>query len=181
MNCLILNGNPRPSGFDAWIEGFAKDMEGAGAGASIMMLRELRIACCTGCWSCWLADPGRCAIQDDMEAVLRAAIRADLIVYASPLVLGAPSALVKKVQDRMIPMVHPYIEIVGGECHHRRRYPRSADLGLVLEPGPQDGPRDLEIVRRMHERLARNMRSRLRLCVTTDKGTEEAAREAIGA
>ncbi len=181
MKCLILNGNPAPSGFDAWIEGFAADMEGGGAAASIRILRDEKIGYCTGCWSCWLKTPGRCAIKDGMEGILREAVRADLVVYASPLILGATSALVKKVQDRMIPLVHPYIEIVGGECHHRRRYPRTPDLGLIVEPGRDDGQRDLDIVRTMHERLAMNMRSRFRLFATTASAGKEAAHEAISA
>jgi multimeric flavodoxin WrbA len=180
MDSLILNGNPRPSGFDAWVRGFATEMEGGGSAVTIRTLRDEDIGFCNGCWTCWWATPGRCVKKDGMETILREAVKADLIIYASPLVMGTASSLVKKAQDRFIPLVHPYIELVDGECHHRRRYPKTADIAFITELGKDDEERDLEIVRAMHERLARNMRCRFSFFATTAQTERDVAREAMG-
>jgi hypothetical protein len=162
MNCLILNGNPRPTAFDGTVAMFAAALAETGADTRVRALRDETIAYCNGCWSCWWATPGRCAKRDAMEDILPEVRRADLLVFASPLVLGAPSYLVKRCQDRLIPLIHPYIELAEGECHHRRRYERLPELGLIVEAGADDSEADLELVRRLHERLALNLRSRLR-------------------
>jgi hypothetical protein len=180
MDCLILNGNTRPSGLDAWIRVFATEMENGGCAVTIHSLRDEDIGFCNGCWTCWWATPGRCVKKDGMERILGEAVKADLIVYASPLVLGTASSLVKKAQDRFIPLVHPYIELVNGECHHRRRYPKTADIAFVAEPAKDDDARDFGIVRAMHERLARNMRCRLRFFATTGQSGRDVARAALG-
>jgi multimeric flavodoxin WrbA len=104
-------------------------------------------------------------------------VAADLVVWAVPLVLGAQNALTKKAQDRMIPLLHPYIELVSGESHHRRRYARYPDLALVVEPGLEDGERDVATVRRLFERFALNCRSRLSFFATTSMDPKEAADE----
>jgi hypothetical protein len=183
MELLILNGNPDPSNkaWEEYLEAFAKAAKKTGADAHIRILRDMNIRYCTGCWSCWWATPGLCAHRDDMAQMYPKLLAADLVVWASPLVLGSVSALMKKTQDRFIPLIHPYIQLVHGESHHRRRYPKDFDMGLIVETGPEDTDEDIAIVRYQHERLALNGRGRLRLFTTTARRAEEAAHEAIGA
>ena len=33
----------------------------------------------------------------------------------------------------MIPLLHPYIELVKGECHHKKRYSKYPKLALILD------------------------------------------------
>lgn len=181
MYALVLNGNPRPErgGIDAYAEGFTRSLRDKGHEAERIDLRDLDIKYCTGCWSCWWATPGLCAFKDDMTGLYPKMVRADLIVWASPMVMGNVSALAKKATDRIIPLIHPYIELHKGECHHKQRYARSADIGLILEPGRSDGQEDLDIVRRQYERLSLNTQSSLRFFATTDRPVEEAANEAL--
>lgn len=179
MNCLILNGNPKPSGFDDYLSRFALAVEEKGHSAQRFDLRDMNLKYCTGCWSCWWASPGLCALKDDMAGLYPRLVAADLIVWASPLVLGNASALLKKAQDRFIPLIHPYIVVSDGECHHRRRYTHNADIAFITEPGPEDGAADLEMVHRLFERFSRNTRTKLRLFATTAKAPKEAADEAL--
>ncbi len=181
MKCLILSGNPEPSGFDAYLDGFARGLNEKGHEVKRIDLRELKLAFCTGCWSCWWASPGLCAIKDDMVTVYPQMVEADLVVWASPLVMGTMSSLKKKVQDRFIPLAHPYIELYKGECHHRHRYARNADIGLIVEATPQDGPEDIALAKRFFERFSRNTRSKFRLFASTERSIEEAVDEAITA
>lgn len=183
MEYLILDGNPDPAdeAWESYLGDFAQALKESGADACVQVLRDLDIRYCTGCWSCWWATPGVCSHRDDMVALYPRMVRAHLTVWASPLVLGNVSACTKKAQDRFIPLVHPYIELSHGECHHRRRYPRDFDMGLIIQTGPEDTAEDVAIVRHQHERLALNGRGALRLFATTACPAQEAAHEALGA
>jgi len=181
MYTLIMNGNPDRGGsaFESWLDDFVQGLEAKGHETARVDLRELDIKFCTGCWSCWWATPGKCVFRDDMVQIYPEMVRADLIVWASPLVLGNVSALTKTAQDRFIPLAHPYIEIVDGECHHRKRYEHNAKVGLVVAPTAQDGPEDLRIVRQFYERFSKNTRSSFTLFATIDTPVEEAINEAL--
>lgn len=181
MRCLILNGNPQPSSFDGYLTELAQGFERDGHATRRFDLRDLQLRFCNGCWSCWWKTPGRCAQHDDMEAILQEMVRADLVLWASPLVLGTISALLKKVQDRFIPIAHPYIELVDGECHHRHRYAHNADLGLIVEPQADDCDEDVAITRTLFERFSRNTRTSLRVCATPQTPIEEVLHAALAA
>jgi multimeric flavodoxin WrbA len=181
MYCLVLNGNPTPSSFDDYLARFTQALTDQGHEAERIDLREAELRYCVGCWTCWWKTPGLCAMKDDMATLYPKMARADLVVWSSPLVLGTISALTKKAQDRFIPLAHPYIELVDGECHHRHRYAKNADLGLIVEPAADDSEHDVALARRFFERFSRNTRTRLRLFATTSTPIAEAAREALAA
>ena len=181
MFCLLLNGNPKPSAFDDYLVRFTAALGARGQEVERIDLRDAKLRYCAGCWSCWWKTPGLCAIKDDMVLLYPKMVRADLIVWASPLVLGTVSALTKQAQDRFVPLAHPYIELVNGECHHRHRYAHNADLGLIVEPTADDSEADLAIVREFFARFSRNTRTRLRLFATPATPVEEATREALAA
>lgn len=181
MYTLIMNGNPDHGGsaFETWLDNFVQGMEYQGHEASRIDLRDLNIKFCSGCWSCWWATPGRCVVKDDMVQIYPEMVRADLIIWASPLVLGNVSALTKTAQDRFIPLAHPYIELVDGECHHRKRYEHNAKVGLLIAPTAEDTSEDIRLVRQLYERFSKNTRSSLSLFATTQTPVEEAINEAL--
>jgi multimeric flavodoxin WrbA len=182
MYCLILNGNPAPSDFDDYLAGFAAELQRRGQQVRRIDLRGLHLRTCVGCWSCWWKTPGLCALKDDMQSLYPEMVKADLVVWASPLLMGTVSALLKTAQDRFVPIAHPYIEIVNGECHHRHRYEHNADIGLIVQPTRDDTEEDLAITRQLYERFSLNTRTRMRVCaVTTTTPCEEAAHAALAA
>jgi multimeric flavodoxin WrbA len=181
MECLILNGNPKPSDFDDYLTGFASALESKGYSAKRIDLRDLDIKFCTGCWSCWWATPGRCSIKDDLVGLYPDMVKADLVLWASPLVMGAVSALLKKTQDRFIPLIHPYIVISKGEMHHRRRYQKNADVALIVEKAEGDTDEDLALAKRFFERFSLNTRTNFRLFATSAKPIQEAVDETLTA
>lgn len=183
MYCLIIDGNPAldgtGEGFDRYLGGFASGLQSKGHRVGRFVLRELDLAFCTGCWACWWKTPGLCAFKDDIVALHREMTKADLIVWASPLILGNVSALLKTAQDRFVPMVHPYISIQDGECHHRPRYAREPDIGLIVGPGPDDGELDLALARGFFERFAKNAHGKFRLFATPNTPLAEAVEAAL--
>ena len=71
-------------------------------------------------------------------------------------------ALLKRAADQMIPLVHPYIVIEGGEMHHRARYERYPLMGLLLarrrrhrRRGPRDHAAPVVAHGSQHEVVAR--------------------------
>ena len=179
MRVLILNGNPKPTGFDQRVDSLADSLRSRGCDVEIEPLRDRDIRLCVGCWSCWWKTPGLCVHRDAMDGILPKMVASDLVVWASPLVMGAISYLLKAAQDRFIPLAHPYIELYKGECHHRHRYEHNADVALYIEPGPEDGPEDIADARSFFERFTLNMRTRLRFVATAERPVEEVCDEAL--
>lgn len=181
MEFLIINGNPddRHQAWEQYLKDWTHELTGSGARAEMVRLRDMDIRYCTGCFSCWWATPGLCGIKDELPSLYPRMLHADVVVWASPLVMGNVSALTKKVQDRFIPLLHPFIEITGGECHHRRRYDKDINMGLVVGTGSDDATEDVEIVRHQHERLALNGRGRLVFSLGTDTAVATAAELAL--
>ena len=183
MKILILNGDARPgqSSLTAYLAEFEAALRTGGAESTRVDLAKLEVRYCTGCWSCWWATPGLCVFRDGMETVYPAFLESDIVVWATPLVLGTVSALTKKVQDRIIPLAHPYIELVRGECHHRKRYDKYPELGLIVDPTAEDEQVDLDCTRALFDRFSLNLRTRLAFFSSTRGNPEEAAREALTA
>jgi len=178
MKITILNGEPDvTAAFHAYVHDVAGRLTASGNEVRTLDLRDLDLRGCTGCWGCWVKTPGECVKRDDSALVCREAIDSDLVVLASPLVMGFTTALLKRAADQMIPLVHPYLVIEGGEMHHRARYERYPLMALLLSAADDTDAEDLEITERMWSRMARNMKSRLVFTAVTDRAAEEVADE----
>lgn len=125
-------------------------------------LQNLNIRHCNGCWDCWWKTPGICAIKDDMESIYSAVMQSDLLVFASPLMSGFTSSLLKKASDRLIPLIHPYVLLNQGECHHKKRYDKYPDFALILEREPDTDDEDIIIVKDIYRRFALNFHCSLK-------------------
>ena len=86
------------------------------------------VKACIGCWSCWLKTPGRCVIKDKMGEIYSNYVNSDTVVLLMDTAQGFISHQAKAFLDRTIPHYHPYIEMIGVECHHVARYERYPDM-----------------------------------------------------
>ncbi len=175
MKILILNGNPHNDGksLDNYIDELTRSLTGKNHSVSTIKLSEKRIKYCIGCWSCWVKTPGKCFVSDDSHEICYEFIRSDVVLFASPIIMGFTSALLKKIQDKMIPLLHPYIEIVQNESHHRKRYSSYPKLGLLLEKGGDSDDDDVEIIKNIYRRFSLNFRSELIFSGTTTEKIED--------
>jgi hypothetical protein len=108
-----------------------------GYAVSTLVLRELTIAPCRGCFECWVRTPGRCGTRDGAADVARAFIGSDLVAFLTPVTFGGYSSELKKALDRIIGLLSPFFTRVQGEVHHRKRYaryPALVAIGLLPEP-----------------------------------------------
>lgn len=162
MKITILNGNPdgRNKDFDMFIEKLSIFLEKEHKKVKHLKLRGMDIKYCKGCWGCWVKKPGQCLVPDDSKIVCEETINSDLVLFASPLIMGFTSALLKKTMDKMIPLLHPYIEIVQGECHHRGRYDKYPKIALLLDKNGVD-EEDIAITVSIFERFALNFKGEL--------------------
>lgn len=173
----MLNGNPdgNNAAFDGYLSDLKSRLEERGHSVDLLCLREMDFRFCVGCFGCWVKTPGMCVSRDASHDVDRRVINSDLVLFASPLLMGFPSAVLKKTQDKLIGLVHPFIELVEGECHHIKRYERYPYLGVLVEPEADTDEEDLEIVKDIYQRTSLNFKSTLRLFETTERPASEVA------
>lgn len=134
MKIVILDGNtdPENSHYERYLHRLGDLMGEKGNEISVFTLRDLKINNCIGCYTCWLKTPGICVFRDDMTAVIKEYINADVALQASPVVMGFVTYLLKRANERLLPLVHPYLRLAGDRFQHPHRYARNPSLGLLL-------------------------------------------------
>jgi multimeric flavodoxin WrbA len=137
---LILNGSlQRDARLDQAQELLSNALQQKGWVVEAMVLRDVPIAACRGCFGCWLETPGLCVQDDAGRDVAREFIRSDLVVLVTPITFGGYSSELKKALDRCLCTMLPFFTKVGGEVRHKLRYDRyPALLGVGVLAG-EDG------------------------------------------
>jgi multimeric flavodoxin WrbA len=100
---------------------FLEGMREAGAEVELLYIKKLKINPCQGEFNCWLKTPGKCFQKDDMQMLHPKLQEADILVFATPVYVDAVSGPMKNLMDRMIPLVHPFIELRDDHCRHPLR------------------------------------------------------------
>ena len=180
MKVTVLNGNPDTSNhaFDDYLKNLAESLTASNHAVDILNLRDMNIRYCVGCWGCWVKTPGQCAARDDLQDVTRAYIDSDFVLFASPVIMGFPSALLKKVQEKAaLSLLLPYFEHVNNEVHHIGRYPRYPAIGVLLEKSGTCDDEDINIISDIYGRFAINVKTACRFTRLTSDPVKEVADE----
>ena len=90
---------------------------------------ENKIKNCTGCFCCWIKNPGRCILKDGYENLAELYSKAEKITIISKCCYGTYSPFIKNVLDRSIPYLLPFFKLKNNEMHHTIRYKKK----LLLE------------------------------------------------
>ena len=180
MKITILNGSPATTALDAGLAELKQVLEAGGNLVTQFDLRDLSLRYCIGCWGCWVKTPGQCSNGDTTcQAIDRAVINADFVLWAAPLKLGFPSSLLKMALDKHLPLIHPYTLVDHAEAHHRKRYAHYPRIGLLLEKEATSDVRDLQIVTDICCRTALNFKTRLEFSLTTETPVVELVRRIL--
>ncbi len=167
---VIIDGSPNSNQYR--LTNFLADLEACLSASDYKvtthLLSEKKIKTCVGCWNCWVKTPGICRHNDDAPEILKDIINADLVIYASPMILGMLSAELKIFQDRTIPLIHPYIEIKDGVSHHKKRYPKYPEMAVLLEKSDAESEEVLS-TKEIFDRIASNYHSDLKFFKTIEK------------
>jgi multimeric flavodoxin WrbA len=141
MKALVLNGERKnEDALGLVAEAVAGELSEMGWQAETVVLREKKIALCTGCFGCWVKTPGVCVIDDFGQEAARMVIRSNVLIYLTPITFGGYSSELKKAVDRFAcSMLLPFFTKIEGEIHHHPRYrPLPSLIGIGVLPGPDE-------------------------------------------
>jgi multimeric flavodoxin WrbA len=178
MRITILNGNPEAAdaAFEGYLGELSRTLESRNHRVGTLQLRDMDIRYCIGCFGCWVKTPGECSnAADDMRTVCREYINSGLVIFASPVIMGFTSALLKRAHDRLIPLLTPYIRFFGGESHHVARYDAYPLIGLLIQPEADTDQEDIDIIADIYRRDAINFKTAFPFMKLTTSPVEEAA------
>ena len=126
----------------------------------------------------WDKTPGEYSnAADDTRDVRREYINSDFILFASPIIMGFTCTLLKKANDKLLPLLLPYIEIVQNECHHLSRYDKYPKTGLLLEEEKDTNDDDIKIISDIYMRNAINLKSALCFTKLINDSVDEVVNE----
>ena len=103
MRTLVVEASPRREGNSITIaRSFMRGLiDGGEAEVTEYFLNDMDIRPCLGCWKCLeMREPG-CVIEDDMIEAYRGLLKADLIVFATPIYWWHIAGQMKTFLDRM--------------------------------------------------------------------------------
>jgi len=130
------------------------------------ILREYKIADCLGCFGCWIKTPGQCVIDDSSRSIANQFGKADLKVFVTPIVFGGYSYELKKLLDRQISNILPFLEKnKNGEIHHPSRFTvdtRFVAIGVLSKPDDESET----IFKTLAGRNALNMQAKAYIAIT---------------
>jgi multimeric flavodoxin WrbA len=178
MKIAILNGNSDPGNqlFESYLVALASSLRDERCDVETLVLRDMDLRRCTGCFGCWLETPGICVSPDDHERLVRAYVHSDVVVFASPLRMGFTSALLKLATEKLLPAVLPYVDTSTGECRHMMRYPAQPRFVVVVQDEAATTRVDHALVAEMYSRFARNAHTSLLAYRTISTATKEVSR-----
>lgn len=102
-NVLIISSTPRKNGnSEVLAREFARGATDAGHKAEIIFLRDYNLKYCIGCYAC--SDTGKCIHKDEMNSLQEKLLKADVIVFATPVYFYSMSGQLKVFIDRLVPI-----------------------------------------------------------------------------
>lgn len=129
MKALILNGSNKDDQTSETVQRVIIDeLRGLKWEVKPLILREMEIAPCMGCFGCWVQTPGTCVIDDMGRGIARSFIQSDLAILLTPVTFGGYSSELKKGLDRSIGLIMPFFTKIEGEVHHKPRYKKYPSL-----------------------------------------------------
>ena len=100
---LVLSSSLRKnSNSEQLAVSFADGAKSAGHEAEVISLREKEIRFCIGCLACQKTQ--RCFMHDDADAIREKMLRADVLVFATPIYYYEMSGILKTMLDRANPL-----------------------------------------------------------------------------
>ena len=175
MNITILNSDRDKNNthIEQFLNEYSKKLISKGNEIEVFNLAQMRISYCVGCFDCWLKTPGYCRFRDDMENIYRQILKTNIFIFLTHLKMGFIDSLAKKMNDRLIPLLLPYIKLYKGEAHHYLRYGKLPAFGLIMQPEPDTDREDIEIVNHIYRRFSLNLQTKFAFSRLTTDPIEE--------
>ena len=130
MKAIAINGSPRKAWNTAkMLESALGGCKEAGAETKMVHLIDLNFKGCTSCFGCKrLGGPsyGKCAMHDDLTAVLNDVWDADVLLIGSPVYFGDVTADLRAFLERL------WFSILMYNKEHMVRAPKSMPVKIIL-------------------------------------------------
>jgi multimeric flavodoxin WrbA len=159
VKVLILNGNPKEEygELDSYLKDLSHSLESKNHETKLIMLRSFQFHDCIGCYTCWLKTPGICCFKDGMEDILKEYLAADVVILASPIIMGYISALLKRVNDRLLPFGHPFLVLRENRMAHVPRYSHYPKTTLLLDSNEKIDEESFKLIEMVYKNSARGV------------------------
>lgn len=141
MRILAINGSPKGERSNTWqltqafLDGVTERLGADNVELRTVIVRDLDIQPCRGCFACWRNEAGQCVIKDDMRDIIADCVWADVTIWSFPLYyFGVPGPL-KNLIDRQLPMSLPFmVERTDGVGNgsHPGRYDMSGKRSVII-------------------------------------------------
>ena len=162
MKLVVINGSPkgRRSNTDIIVRSLLRGAEEAGARTTNIFLAEKNINHCNGCVTCWVDNPGRCVIDDDMMEIISQLGDADVIILATPIYCENMTSLLKVFIDRLTVVANPYSYVNANSKQHgpQELTPQSPKLMMISNCGFPD-KEVFGVLAHWYRRFSMNMNS----------------------
>ena len=132
MKVIAFNGSPRKKWNTATL--LEKALNGAasqGADTELIHLYDLHFKGCKSCFACKTKGGksyGKCAIQDDLEPILKKVEEADAIILGSPIYFGTVSGEMKSFMERLM---FPYRPYADPQDPQQSLFPKKIKTGFI--------------------------------------------------
>lgn len=100
-NVVIISSSPRVGGnSETLAKEFERGAKEAGNNVEFVSLREYNLKYCTACYSCHTT--GKCILDDGMNEIYKKLLKADAIVFATPVYFYSMCGQLKVFIDRLV-------------------------------------------------------------------------------
>ena len=155
---IAINGSPRmEKGQTALLLGsFVEGLSGAGVETQMYYSSKLNVKPCScGRMHCWMVDPGRCCIKDDMDLLYPRLKEADTLVLATPVYVPLPGEM-QNVLNRLCPLLDLALETRNGRTRARFREDVGIKRVALVATGGWWEKENFEVVLHIARELAEN-------------------------
>ena len=137
MRICVLLGSMRPRGNTAeLLKPFMQELRENGAEVECVTLMGKRIAPCIGCYRCQdVPCEYGCVQKDDMQGIVAAILRAEVLVFATPIYTWQATPPMKAVMDRMYGLNKFYGSAPRERLNEGQGYALLATCGDELDHG----------------------------------------------
>ena len=170
MKITAINGSPKGkrSATFLMVEEFLEGARQQGAETAHVLLFEMKIHHCMGCFSCWTRTPGVCIFRDDMQKINTA--DSDIVIYATPLYVDNISGLLKVFMERNVSSANPTFETdANGEAVHPKKQKLPPKIMVMANCG-FPGLEHFAVLKVLFRRVARNLQTDLIAEIYRDEG-----------
>ena len=137
MNVCILMGSPRQNKNTAELcKPFIDELRLNNVVVDYIPLHEKNIAPCLGCYICQnISNEYGCVQEDDMQGIVEKILKADVLVFATPIYTWQATPPMKAVMDRMYGLNKFYGTAPRAVMNENQAYALIATCGYDLDYG----------------------------------------------